>query len=247
MKAIILCAGYGTRMHPYTETYQKTMLQIHGKPILEYLLEGLKYAGFSEFILVVGYLKEQIIEYFQEGKKWDISIEYVEQKNLNGTGGAVLLCEENIDKKHFFLTWGDIIVPYEIYREVYQIFKNEDEDFILVTNYLENLQKGCAIFCSDKYCTKMVEKPPANIKGTNLNNCGIFILSTEIFEVLREIPPSERGELEIPDAISYGIKTRGWKVRIVKMKKDQFRADFGDLDVYEQLKNKKTWIRDLKK
>lgn len=246
MKAIILCAGFGTRMQPYTETYQKTMLPIHCKPILEYLLEGLIYAGFTEFILVVGYLKDQIINYFQDGKQWGINIEYVEQENLNGTGGALLLCEQMINEEHFFLTWGDILVPYEIYRKLYQTFKNDNEDFILVTNYLENLQKGCAIFCNDKYCIKMVEKPPPNIKGTNLNNCGIFILSTEIFDVLREITPSERGELEIPDAISYGIETRDWKVRLIKMDKDQFRADFGNINVYEDLKNRKQWIRDLK-
>ena len=64
MKAIILCAGYGKRMKPYTDTYQKTMIPVHGKPLLEYIIEGIKSAGFKDFILVVGYQKEQIIDFF---------------------------------------------------------------------------------------------------------------------------------------------------------------------------------------
>ena len=66
MKAIILCAGFGKRMRPFTDKFQKVMLPLHGKPLLEYIIEGLKYAGFKELILVVGYLKEQIIQYFQK-------------------------------------------------------------------------------------------------------------------------------------------------------------------------------------
>ena len=109
MKAIILCAGYGKRLKPYSNKYQKSMLPIHGKPLLEYILNGLIYAGFKDFIIVVGYKKEQIKDYFKNGKKWNVNIEYVEQRNINGTGGALIECENLIDNTHFFLTWGDIL------------------------------------------------------------------------------------------------------------------------------------------
>ncbi|MFW9972297.1 MAG: NDP-sugar synthase, partial [Candidatus Odinarchaeota archaeon] len=68
MKAVILCAGLGKRLKPYTETIQKSMLPIHNKPLLEYILNGLIRAGFKDFILVVGYKKEQIISYFKNGE-----------------------------------------------------------------------------------------------------------------------------------------------------------------------------------
>ncbi|GAH39022.1 unnamed protein product, partial [marine sediment metagenome] len=54
----MLCAGYGKRLYPYTKKYQKTMIPLHGKPMLEYILNGLIYAGFQDIILVVGYRKE---------------------------------------------------------------------------------------------------------------------------------------------------------------------------------------------
>ena len=66
MKVIILCAGYGKRMRPFTEKFQKVMLPLNEKPLLEYIIEGLQVAGFKDFIFVVGYLKEQIIDYFEK-------------------------------------------------------------------------------------------------------------------------------------------------------------------------------------
>jgi len=177
LKAIVLCAGIGKRMKPYTETYQKTMIPIQGKPLLEYIVNGIKIAGFKNFIIVVGYRKEQIIEYFKDGSKWDVNIEYVEQKKLNGTGGAVLLCENLIKKNHFFLTWGDILVPYSIYKKINDIYKNENHDFILVTNYMDDPFKGAAVFCEGNYCCDIIEKPPKDKSVSKLNNCGVFIFS----------------------------------------------------------------------
>ena len=128
-------------MLPYTKSIQKVMLPILGKPLLEFIIEGLIHAGLKDIILVVGYHKEQIIEYFKDGSQWNIHIDYVEQINLNGTGGAVLLCEKLIEDDYFFLIWGDVLVPYRIYKMVYDFFKKENHDFIIVSNYKIDLSK----------------------------------------------------------------------------------------------------------
>ena len=142
MKAIILCAGYGKRLKPYSDVYQKSMMPIHGKPLLEYIINGLIFAGLKNIVLVVGYLKEQVIDYFHEGDKWGIQIEYIEQDSINGTGGAVLLCEDLIKDKHFFLTWGDILVPYRIYQEVLNIRKHEPDTLEHMRSVSHNLICG---------------------------------------------------------------------------------------------------------
>lgn len=245
MKAIILCAGIGKRMMPYTENYQKTMIPVHGKPLLEYILSGVKSAGFSNLIIVVGYRKEQIVDYFQDGSKWNVNIEYIEQKNLNGTGGAVLLCKKSITDAHFFLTWGDILMSYSIYKKVYDVYKNEKHDFILVANYMDDPYKGAAVYCEGNFCCDIVEKPQKSSSVSNLNNSGAFVFSNEIFEVLKTLKPSKRGEIEIPEALCIGIKERNWKVRVLKMEKNQFRGDFGDIDVYEQLKDNPDWLNKI--
>ena len=246
MKAIILCAGQGKRLQPYTNKYQKAMLKLHEKPFLEYILEGLKYAGFREFIFVVGYRKEQITYYFQNGKNWNVSIEYIEQETLDGTGGALLLCEDSISNNHFFLTWGDILVPYKIYKDVVKIHQKEKYDYILVANYTEDPYLGAAIYSDGENCTNIIEKPHLGTSKTNLNNCGVFVFSKNIFNVLRNLTPSERGEIEVPKALLKGIKEQNWKVRVVEMEKNQFRVDLGVKQIYEQLRDDSSWLHFLK-
>lgn len=245
MKAVILCAGYGKRLKPYTDSYQKTMIPIHGKPLLEYIISGINSAGINDFILVVGYKKEQITNYFGNGSKWGITIEYIEQKTLNGTGGALLLCEGSIQDAHFFLSWGDILVQNKTYQKIFEIYKKEKQDFILVTNHTTDPYKGGAIYCKGDYCLDCIEKPVKGSCVSNLNNCGLFIFSIELFKVLKEIKPSERSEIEIPEAIRVGIKEKDWKVRVFKMDENEFRADFGDLEVYERLKENSDWLKNL--
>lgn len=221
------------------------MLPIHGKPLLEYILNGLKYAGFRDFILVVGYKKEQIIEYFKKGEKWNIKLEYIEQKNINGTGGALLECQNAVEEEHFFLTWGDILVPYAVYKEVINTYNKEQNDFILVTNYTEDPYLGASIQVDGDYCIDIIEKPPIGKSKSNLNNCGIFIFSKEIFEVLNSLEPSKRGEIEVTEALRIGIHKRKWRIRVIKMEKNQFRGDFGNKIIYEQLKVNSSWLREL--
>ncbi len=241
----MLCAGLGKRLHPYTKTYQKSMLPIHGKPLLEYILNGLIYAGFKDFILVVGYKREQIMHYFKNGEKWNIRLEYVVQKNINGTGSALLKCEKLIEEEHFYLTWGDILVPYNVYKKVFTTFKKEQNDFILVANYTDDPYKGAVIYSKDNYCVDIIEKPPIGKSKSNLNNCGIFIFSKEIFEILNILKPSKRGEIELTEALRIGINKRKWRIRIIKMEKNQFRGDFGDKNVYERLSVNSSWLREL--
>jgi len=246
LKAVILCAGFGKRLKPYTDKIQKTMLNVHGKPFLEYIIDGMKFAGLRDIILVVGYRKEQIIDYFQTGKKWNVRIEYIEQTELNGTGGALMLCEKSIFDNHFFLTWGDTLVPYEIYKKVREIHRNENRDFIIVANYTEDPFLGAAIYCDDLILSNIIEKPPRGTSKTNLNNCGVFIFPKEIFNVLKALAPSERDEIEVTNALLKGIKERNWKVRVVKMEKNQFKGDIGAKEKYEQLKNDSSWLQLLK-
>jgi dTDP-glucose pyrophosphorylase len=232
-------------MKPYTDKYQKSMIPLHGKPLLEYIINGLSFSGLKNLILVVGYRKDQIIDYFQEGDKWGIKIEYIEQQEINGTGGALLLCEESIKNDHLFLTWGDILVSYKVYKEVIEIFQRENQDYILVANPIDDPYKGAAVNYEKDYCTGLIEKPHIGNSDSNLNNCGIFILSKDIFHILKKIKPSKRREIELTEAINYGIQYKKWQVRLIKMKKTQFRGDFGNITVYEQLKKDKSWLDKL--
>src|SRR5215472_19040099 len=75
-QAVIVAGGRGTRMLPYTETRPKTMIEFHGKPFLEYVLEMLREQGFNRFLMLLGYLPEVIQNHFGDGRHWGVEIKY---------------------------------------------------------------------------------------------------------------------------------------------------------------------------
>ena len=112
MKAVILAAGEGTRMHPLTHTRPKVMLPIANNPILEHLLIEAKKAGISEFIFIVGYHDEQVRDYFGNGEKWGVNIEYCTQRRQLGTADALKMVEGLVEG-NFLMINGDIIVSQQ--------------------------------------------------------------------------------------------------------------------------------------
>ncbi|RLF50387.1 MAG: glucose-1-phosphate thymidylyltransferase, partial [Thermoplasmata archaeon] len=97
MKCIILAAGEGKRMHPLSYTKPKVMLPIANKPILEWNLINAIKAGFREFLFIIGYKGEIIKEYFGDGSKWGVVIEYLNQGKLLGTAHAISLLKNFVD------------------------------------------------------------------------------------------------------------------------------------------------------
>ena len=87
MKAIIPAAGYGTRLRPHTDRYQKTLLPVAGKPALDFILEPLFNSGIDNIVFIVGHLKEQVIEHMEQ---YDGDFSFIEQKERLGLGHAVL-------------------------------------------------------------------------------------------------------------------------------------------------------------
>jgi dTDP-glucose pyrophosphorylase len=107
-KMIIMAGGFGTRLRPHTEDCPKPMLLVHNKPILERIILKAKSEGFSEFVFATYYLSEVIEDYFGQGDKWGINIEYIKEETPLGTSGALSLMEE-IPEETFIVTNGDVL------------------------------------------------------------------------------------------------------------------------------------------
>ena len=111
---VIMAGGLGSRLSPLTDNCPKPMLEVGGKPILELIIDGLKKQGFYQFFIAVNYLSEQISDYFGNGEKFSIQIEYIREKKRLGTAGALSLlpCQDN-----FFSAIGQRCAwPRPIYR-----------------------------------------------------------------------------------------------------------------------------------
>jgi bifunctional UDP-N-acetylglucosamine pyrophosphorylase/glucosamine-1-phosphate N-acetyltransferase len=208
MKAVVLAAGEGERMHPLTYTKPKVMLPIANKPILEHLLIELKQAGFKDFILVVGYRGEMVRDYFGDGEKWGVKVEYVTQRRQLGTAHAVKTLEGFVEEE-FLLVNGDIIVGAE---EVRKILNKRPPSLGVVET--EELGEMGVVEVEGGRVMRILEKSKA--PPSNLANAGVYFLGEEIFDAVSRTGKSPRGEYELTDSLQLLIDD-GYKICYQKL------------------------------
>ncbi|MCQ2610104.1 MAG: NTP transferase domain-containing protein, partial [Lachnospiraceae bacterium] len=127
MRAILLCGGLGTRLRPVIGEKQKAMAYVKGKPFLHVLIDYLKTQSISEFIFACGYKKEEIEEYFADGKDFDIKVEYAVEKEPLGTGGAIKNCLPYIKEEMIYVLNADTLFKIE-YKKLYDnMIKNNTD------------------------------------------------------------------------------------------------------------------------
>jgi dTDP-glucose pyrophosphorylase len=211
MKAIILAAGLGTRLRPLTNDVPKSMISIAGKPLLERIILDLKKYGIGNFVIVVNYLKEKIIDYFSDGSKFGVKINYVVQENpRGGTAAAVLAAKNFVKDKSFFVVAGDELKDFSIA----EVMANED-DSIITAFKVENPEEYGVLEVDGKNVLRIREKETNPV--SNIINISFYKFPIEIFEAIDKIKPSPRGELEITDAINKLIE-EGHAFRFIESK-----------------------------
>jgi dTDP-glucose pyrophosphorylase len=215
MKAVILAAGKGTRMRELTNEIPKPMLKVHGKPILQHILEGLRDNGIKELCIVTGFMAQTIEDYFKDGSAFGVKVTYVRQVVQDGTGKAPELAKAFAGSSPFLLTYGDILVKPETYRDMVQRFGEGSFAGLVTVTAGEDVQKGGLNLFDDQFClTRVLEKPSAaqvaeaQEKGWIRKgepfwyNAGIYIFAPVLFEHTARLQKSPRGEYELTDAIN---------------------------------------------
>ncbi|MDE1855360.1 MAG: nucleotidyltransferase family protein [Candidatus Micrarchaeota archaeon] len=115
MKAVILAGGYGKRLMPLTNTLPKPLLDVAGKPIIDWQMTWLRRAGIASFVVACGYLKEKIMEHVTAlERELDVSVEYAIEKMPLGTGGALKNARKLVDDGIFMALNGDVITNLDV-------------------------------------------------------------------------------------------------------------------------------------
>jgi len=221
MKAAILAAGEGVRLQPITSTRPKHLIKVGGKPILEHCLTAVKAAGIEEVIIVVHYMADSIRQYSGDGKKYGLKIEYVEQKEILGTGNAVSILEPCMNGE-FLLVYGDLLFAPKAVKSVAEEHAKEKPSATMAVVPVEKPENyGVVELENEKFVKCIVEKPNREKAPSNLANAGIYVLPIQIFQKIKEISASPRGEWEITDAISLLLKEQN-KFLAVKLSRDDW-------------------------
>ncbi len=201
-------------MGDLTVALPKPMLKVHGKPILEHIVEGLVAAGVDGVCIITGWKAEMIEDYFGDGSAFNTSIQYVRQAVQDGTGKAPELAKEFVGTDDFILTYGDILVHSKTYQAMVNRFGEGTFSGLLTVTEGEDVTKGGLNFFDDQFClTRLVEKPSQEqIDGLRASgelkagepvyyNAGIYIFCPVVFEFTARLEKSPRGEYELTDAI----------------------------------------------
>jgi len=228
---VILAAGRGKRMGKYTDDCTKAMLPIKEKPIIATTIERCRINGLTDFVIVVGYRKEDIMDYFGDGQKFGIKVTYVVQENIcGGTANAVQVTEPYIKHSKFMLIYGDIIPTTQDIKNLAHLARNA-----MGTRYVEDPTRHGVVELDGDKIINIIEKSPN--PPSNYANAGIYVLpNPDIFEHIKKTKKSPRGEYELTDSIQYYIDSGGivYRYHISGLK------DIGTLKEYECIKSAKS-------
>lgn len=196
MKTVILAAGKGTRMLPITMKKPKPLVVVAGRPFLYFLINNLTEAGFDEIGIVVGYKKERIEEFVEEYFP-DLKITLIEQNEQLGTGHALMQAKEFVGNEDFAVVMSDNLYSVNDLRK----FQNGD-NFVTVSAFRhEHPERYGVVNEEDGFLIEFIEKPEKVEEGAKIN-AGLYKFNSEIFSRLEEVKASERGEIELTDAVN---------------------------------------------
>jgi UTP--glucose-1-phosphate uridylyltransferase len=230
-KAVIPAAGYGTRFLPVTKAIPKEMIPIVDKPVIQYIVEEALQSGIEEILIITGHGKRAIEDHFdtnidlelqlrQQGKDQllhmvqdisSINIHYIRQKHMRGLGDAIRCAESFIDNEPFAVLLGDDVVynpEQPALKQMMDAFSRLGATILGCQEVPQELVSRYGIVqgqpTDDDRVVKlidMVEKPAVDEAPSRLAALGRYILTPDIFEILRRVQPGKGGEIQLTDAL----------------------------------------------
>ena len=210
MKGVILHGGSGTRLRHLTYSGPKQLIPIANKPVSQYALEDLVSCGVSEVAIVLGQTFPELVRsYYGDGSKFGVEITYVQQDEPKGIAHAIGLCEGFVGDDDFAVYLGDNMLQHGIGQHAAR-FRTEHHDAMVLLKEVDDPSRyGVAQLDGGGKLVRLVEKPKE--PPSRYAVIGIYFLRPSIFQSIKSLKPSWRGELEVTDAIQ-GMIDRGLKV-----------------------------------
>jgi dTDP-glucose pyrophosphorylase len=192
----LMAGGFGRRLHPYTDTCPKPMLHVGGKPILETIIDNFAQAGFKHFYIAVHYLSHQIKDYFGDGQRWGIEINYVDEHEPLGTAGALGLLPDNLPDLPMIIMNGDILTQIDFPRLLNFHVEHQGVATLCVRNYDYQIPFG-VVELKDQRITGIVEKPIHSC----FTSAGVYVLNQALVKAV-----TREKRLDMPDLLNQKIK-----------------------------------------
>ena len=201
LKGLILSGGRGTRLRPITHTSAKQLVPVANKPVLFYGIEAMAAAGIEEVgIIVAPETGDEIRAAADDGSQFGVRITYIEQDAPLGLAHAVLTAEPFLGESPFVMYLGDNLLQGGI-TELVAAFRNHEPDALILLTAVPDPENYGVAELRDGAVVRLVEKPGE--PQTDLALVGVYMFTPVVHDAARAISPSDRGELEITDAIQH--------------------------------------------
>ena len=235
MKGIVLAGGLGTRMFPLTKVTNKHLLPIYNKPMIYYPIRTLVNAGIDEILIVTGGNSAgDFLRLLGNGKEFGLKhLNYAYQEGEGGIAAALSLAEYFADQDKIVVVLGDNIIEKNIRTAVDSFRKQVEGAKILLKEVSDPQRFGVPAFEGDRI-VRIDEKPSA--AASNYAVIGIYMYDSKVFDFIRTLKPSERGELEITDVNNYYLRQE-------KLTWDVLEGWWTDAGTFDSLLNAGNMVR----
>ncbi len=203
MQCVVLAAGEGKRMRPLTAQRPKVMLPVANRPMMEHLVLAARDAGITDFVFVVGYGAREVRGHFGEGKRFGIHITYAPQRQQSGTADALRSAQDLISGPFLAMNGDMILTSADITRMIQMPAP------CIGTSTTDHPGDFGVVLVENERVIALEEK--SKHPNSNIINAGAYLFSQEIFDLLAQVRPSSRGELELTDALGVLITRKGLK------------------------------------
>ncbi|MGW8256658.1 MAG: nucleotidyltransferase family protein [Thermoguttaceae bacterium] len=231
MKAMILAAGEGTRLRPYTLSAPKPMLPVAGKPTVEWILLWLRYFGIRDVVMNLSYRPADVVQYFGDGSSLDMNLTFSVEEKILGTSGGIKRVER-LFTESFVVVYGDVLTDMDLGEFMRFHAACDDRPHVTLSLFMASNPWECGIVAIDDQhrVTRFVEKPPRDQIFSNLTNAGILMLDPPILE---HIPAD--GFHDISHDLLPKLLERGIPLYAQPLEKEVYLIDIGTPEKYQRV------------
>jgi len=229
VKAVILAGGLGTRLQPYTTFMPKPMLPLGDKPLLEHLIDWTRKNGIKSIVLCVSYLRKTIEDYFEDGERFGVKIEYANANRPLATAGQLKTAEKFVDDA-FVCMYGDSIFDFNLKKMLTQHKQKKSFITISLFEYKTNLPYGVIYTSKNGKVTAWKEKPEISADI----NMGCYVMEPGVFDFIPKNKP-------------YGMDDLVRKIIAKKKPVQSFITKKGFMDIGDKTSYKKAYQQYLEK
>lgn len=210
MKVVVIAGGQGTRIATVNSEIPKAMIPIDGKPILEYEVEMARRYGFTDFLFITGYMGDQIQDYFGDGQKWGVNIEYYQEEKPMGTAGALGYLKDKLTED-FFVFYGDTVMDVDM-RSMLDYHERKKADATLFLHPNDHPYDSDIVdLDADGKVRHFYNKPHAEgFISRNIVNAALFIFKPSILEKIEVGVKSHIEKHVLPRCLDAGMNLYGY-------------------------------------